>query len=149
MALFLFISVFIFRNSSAGSRHGTCSQLNLWKFRWSHGGLHKQVLSLRMTSGWEIHYNTFISFFYSCVFLLVLFNLILPRMFHLNSQQTQNLSVSLASATLHVTAAKRTEILIVVLLNCSETHGIKQTCNLMRRLCFTADLLSGREEGHW
>lgn len=134
-----------FRNSSAGSRLGTCSQRNLWKFQWSHGGLHKQGSSLRMTSGWEIH---LIVSFLSLTFSIV----ILPnwaQMFHLNSQQTQHLSVSLASATLHVTAAKHTGILIIVWLNCSKIHGLKQTCALMHRICVTADLLSGREESHW
>lgn len=72
---------FFFRNSSAGSRHGTCSQPNLWKFQWSHGGLHKQALSLRMTLGWEMH--LIISFLWLSLSVVI----ILPnsaQMFHLN-----------------------------------------------------------------
>lgn len=45
-------------------------------------------------------------------------------------------------------ATERTEILIMVLFNCSKIHGINHTWALMRRICVTADLLSGREESH-
>lgn len=49
-----------FRNSSAGSRHGTFYQPNQWKYLWSRGGLHRQALSLKMTSGWDKSFASFL-----------------------------------------------------------------------------------------
>lgn len=55
----LFVS--LVRNSSAGSRRGTCCQPNQWKSQWSRGGLRRQATSLRMTSGWDKSFVSFLS----------------------------------------------------------------------------------------
>lgn len=68
----------------------------------------------------------------------------LAQMFHLNSQQTQHLSVSLASTTLHVTDTKHTRI--IALLNCSNIQGIKQTCSDASDMCHCRSALRQRRK---
>lgn len=76
-------------------------------------------------------------------------------------KQTQDLSITLASTTLHMQmsshscqiqpAAKHTYMTVIgitVMFNWSKIHGISHTCALMLWICVTADLLSGREESH-